>query len=38
VKDEYFDDLYPASTLVGVDDLAWEGLLFEVDVEFLINE
>jgi 2-iminobutanoate/2-iminopropanoate deaminase len=38
VKDEFFGDSYPASTLVGVDDLAWEGLLVEVDVEVPIDE
>lgn len=38
VKDEFFDDSYPASTLIGVDDLAWDGLLVEIDVEVPIEE
>lgn len=38
VKDEFIAEPYPASTLIGVDNLAWEGLLVEVEVEVPISE
>lgn len=39
VRDEFFDrEHYPASTLVEVDDLAFEGLLVEIDADAVIPD
>ncbi|WP_265111879.1 Rid family hydrolase [Halosolutus halophilus] len=38
VWDEFFDSPYPCHTLIGVDQLALEGLLIEIDVEVPLEE